>query len=125
MANAEVAAWAATLGAIGSLAYLTAMYFTYVGTSELLGRFWAPAGGLGNPMRVVWFGLVGAGVAFVFQLPETTLAPIQAFIVGTTWPTIVSQVLTGRQGESPKDIKDQILSLLGTPRGGYRCQQRE
>lgn len=117
--NWEVATYAALLGAIGSIAYFTAMYFTYVGTTELLARFWAPASSrLANGFRVFWFGCIGATVAFVFQLPESTLAPIQAFIVGTTWPTIVSQVLTGRQGDSAKSIKDQIAAILGTPSGG-------
>ena len=121
MPNWEIAAWAALLGALGSLAYFTAMYFAFVGTNDLLGKFWVPGGGIGggfaNLFRVVWFALIGAAVSFIFQLPETTLAPIQAFIVGTTWPTIVAQVLTGRQGDSPKMIKEQIMGLIGNQGG--------
>jgi hypothetical protein len=116
MTNWESATWAALIGAAGSLAYFTALYFGFIINQEIFDRLWPTRRGvrLGTRIfRIFWFTLLGAAVAFIFQLPERYLAPIQAFIVGTTWPTIVSQVLTARQADSPEAIKNQISQLLG------------
>jgi len=116
LSNWQSAVWAAVIGAGGSLAYFTALLFGFVQSEAILEKIWPSARSVslaGRLLRVFWFTLIGAVVAFIFQLPQDKLAPIQAFIVGTTWPTIVSQTLTGRQGESPKAIKEQITNLLG------------
>lgn len=115
MSNWLPACYAAAVGAAGSLAYFTALYFGFIGGEEILNRFWPP-GRLPwyiRSLRILWYALAGAVVAFVFQLPEANFAPIQAFIVGTTWPTIVSQILTGRQAETPETIRAQITALMG------------
>ncbi len=115
MTNWVPALWAALIGAAGSLAYFTGLYFGFLQNEAILSRLWPPARQSGLAVRlfrVLWFAIIGGSVAFVFQLPETSLAPIQAFIVGTTWPTIVSQVLTGRQLDSPEVIRNQIEGLL-------------
>jgi len=110
------ALWAAAIGAGGSLAYFTALLFGFVQSEAILEKIWPSSRSVSLPgrlLRVFWFTLIGAAVALIFQLPQEKLAPIQAFIVGTTWPTIVSQTLTGRQGESPQTIRQQIAGLLG------------
>ncbi|MGB3347000.1 MAG: hypothetical protein WBA71_07145 [Candidatus Humimicrobiia bacterium] len=61
-------------------------------------------------LRVIWFILIGAAVSFIFQLPESFLAPIQAFIIGTTWPTIVAQIIS-RQGASRRELVSDILDF--------------
>ena len=116
MNNWQVALYASAVGAAGSLAYFSALYYGFIGNAEMLGRIWASDSRTHfakKVFRVIWFALIGAAVAFIFQLPETNLAAILAFIVGTTWPTIVAQVLTSRQSETPDSIKDQINKLLG------------
>jgi hypothetical protein len=56
-------------------------------------------------------GLSGAGVALVFQLPEKRLVPIQAFIIGCTWPAVVGNYLSGRQsGEQPSQTEEESLT---------------
>jgi hypothetical protein len=119
--NWNAVALAALIGGIGSLAYFTTLAFGFVGNEELLGRFLPgrrTVGFLQRLLRVTWFTLIGASVAAIFQMPQEAAAPIQAFIVGTTWPSIVAQVLTGRQGESPASIQQQFASLLGQNQGG-------
>lgn len=115
MLNWQPALYAAAVGAAGSLAYFTALYFGFIGGEEILNKLWPSrkTPWYGKLFRVIWFAIIGAAVAFIFQLPERNFAAIQAFIVGTTWPTIVSQVLTGRQAESPEAIRAQITALLG------------
>ncbi|HLF24745.1 MAG TPA: hypothetical protein VJG32_00290 [Anaerolineae bacterium] len=115
VASLELVALAALIGGIGSLAYATALLYGFVVNEELLKRF-LPASASGGPLkalRVIWFALIGAGVAAVFQLPQTTSAPIQAFIIGTTWPSVVSQVLTGRQsGALTPEPSNQIIKNI-------------
>jgi len=116
MINWQPAVGAALIGAGGSLAYFTALFFGFIQGEEILAKLWPTRTTMhrvSKSLRVIWFMLIGGAVAATFQLPETSLAPIQAFIVGTTWPTIVAQILTGRQAESPDTIKAQIASLLG------------
>lgn len=116
MENWVQALWGAMIGGFGSFAYFVALLFGFIKAEEIFLNLW-PTGKtinlLSKILRVILFILMGSLVAFVFQLPQVKLAPIQAFIVGTTWPTVVAQILTSRQSESPQSIKDQIQSLLG------------
>lgn len=116
MTNLQPALWAALIGGGGSLAYFSTLFFGFVQGEEILAKLW-PTGrtirGLSRVLRIIWFILIGAAVAFTFQLPESTFAPIQAFIIGTTWPSIVAQILTGRQAEPRETIRGRIAGLLG------------
>ena len=109
-----VALYAAGIGAAGSLAYASALYFGFIFAEDIMKHLWPSRSDrerIGeNILRLLWFVLIGAAVSFIFQLPEKTLAPIQAFIIGTTWPTIVSQVLTGRQ--TGKSVPGQISEMM-------------
>lgn len=117
MLNWQTAAWAALIGGCGSLAYFSALYFGFVQGDDILNNLWPKnksARLFFNILRIIWFSLIGAAVAFIFQLPQgSNLAPIQGFIMGTTWPTIVAQILTSRQSQTPDSIKDQIAKLAG------------
>jgi hypothetical protein len=115
MENWLNATYAALIGAAGSLAYFSGLYFGFIRAEEILAKLWPPVRVIpwySKVLRVIWFMAIGAAVAFTFQLPQDNLAPIQAFIVGVTWPTIVAQTLTTRQGESPQEIKQQIAGML-------------
>lgn len=118
LGNWEPSTWAAAIGAGGSLAYSAALFFGFVQSDAVFKKIWPTR--LSKTqwqslVRIFFFVLIGGVVSFIFQLPETKLAPIQAFIVGMTWPSIVAQTLAGRQGDSPKTIRDQINELLGAP----------
>jgi hypothetical protein len=90
--------WAAGIGALGGLAYLVAAWAGFVGKDEnsrdrvlkyfVASRPW---------MLVPAYVLTAGGIALVFQLPERGLVPVQAFILGCTWPAVVSNYLSGRQ----------------------------
>ncbi len=89
------------IGVIGSTAYYTALNFGYLGgkdRDELLKTFRPRS-------RVVWYATIGGLVAAVFQLAQiTSFAPVQSFVLGITWPILISQYLAGR-GET---LLDQI-----------------
>jgi hypothetical protein len=59
------------------------------------------------------FVLIGGAVAAVFQAGQaTSFAPIQALVIGSTWPTVISQYLAG-QGQ-PANQNSVVLSKLAT-----------
>lgn len=93
----QLSPWlAAVVGSIGSTAYLIALWVGLVGRGDGKERVLIH-------FRKLWFLKVplfvggGGAVAMVFQLPEGKLIPVQAFIIGCTWPAVVSNYLSGRQ----------------------------
>lgn len=51
--------------------------------------------------RVAIFIAFGGMVALVFQLTDTNkLIPIQAFVLGATWPSVVTRVMAGSSNET-------------------------
>ena len=103
--SVTLSAWFATLiGAIGSAAYLVAVWVGLIGPTEkgakdlrLLAHFsqhWK--------IKIPLYVTSGGAVAMVFQLTEAKLIPVQAFIIGCTWPAVVANYLSARQaGELP------------------------
>ncbi|MBI4201782.1 MAG: hypothetical protein HY532_01525 [Chloroflexi bacterium] len=92
------------------MAYYTVVYFGFIGAGResrdyILSHFWGKNGG-GTLLKVTWYILVGGAIAGVFQLAETAFVPVQSFILGATWPSIVGQLLSGRQaGPSEGELR--------------------
>lgn len=60
---------------------------------------------------------MGGAIAAIFQIPENpNFVPIQAFVLGTTWPAIVAQALSGSQKPDQQaiEIKSDIMGGLKT-----------
>lgn len=89
--------WAVAIGALGGLAYIVAAWSGFVGKDETsrerVLKYFQRAPFVLVPMYVATAGCV----AMVFQVPEKYLVPIQAFILGCTWPAVVANYLSGRQ----------------------------
>jgi len=69
----QTAAWAALIGGCGSLAYFSALYFGFIQGEDILNNLWPKnksARLFFNILRIIWFSLIGAAVAFIFQLPQ-------------------------------------------------------
>jgi hypothetical protein len=116
------AAGAAIIGALGSAAYLTAVLLGFLGDApitQLRPRFehttGTPAVTSLSKKRIVLFAAFGGFVATVFQLPQgALLAPIQALVLGATWPTVLSQIMT-KTGETEGDkIGDLARQIAGS-----------
>src|SRR5438445_6515674 len=92
-ASVGILVGAIIIGDIGSLAYYTALNFGYIGGTDrdVLMTVFAPK------HKVIWFMIIGGGVAGAFQLAQIgSFAPIQSFVLGITWPTLVSDYLAGK-----------------------------
>ncbi len=102
-----LSAW--IIGTTGSVAYFTVVYFGFVGPNKesrdsILGYFWGKSGRM-TVLKVAWYSLIGGSIAGIFQLAETAFVPVQSFILGATWPSIVGQLLSGRQsGQSGSEL---------------------
>lgn len=91
-------AYAFLIGALGGSAYLIAAWAGFVGkddsSRDRVLKYFGQSGGF---VLVPAYIVTAGGIALVFQLPERGLVPIQAFIIGCTWPAVVSNYLSGRQ----------------------------
>jgi hypothetical protein len=85
-----VPVYAFIIGIVGSLAYYTALRLGYIGgenQASLLEVF--------DGWTIVAFCLLGGGIAAIFQMAQpNAFAPIQALVLGITWPTLISQYVT-------------------------------
>jgi len=106
-----VAGKAFIVGCLGSLAYFTALYLGFLGENrESILKFFRSEknNSVSYWQKALWFILIGGMVAFVFQLAQLqTFVPIQAFVLGVSWPSVVGQYLQGKGRPS------ELENLLG------------
>ena len=64
----------------------------------------------------LYYGLFGGVIAAVFQAAQwQTIAPIQALVLGATWYSVITNIMTGSQPKiNPSDIVDGVR---GRPQG--------
>jgi hypothetical protein len=113
---------ASVIGAGGSSAYLGALLLGFLGDQTLAQfktRFQRIDQKTGlpvlSPWRIAIFVIFGALIASVFQLPQGgTFAPVQALVLGATWPTVISQILTQVSKTDADKILDLAKSIGGT-----------
>lgn len=99
LANWPIPLGAFLIGMIGSLSYYVSLRLGFLQGDKVLGSLRAHHG-------AAWFVLIGGLVALVFQLAQLgALAPVQSFVLGITWPTLISQYLAGKGKPS---ILDEI-----------------
>lgn len=106
--------YAFLIGFIGSMAYVTAVNFKFVGGNDdhrsvMLSPFRNKKDRL-CPVRFVWYALVGGLIATIFQMPQSAFAPIQNFIIGCAWPAMVTQFLTGRMYDITEGEKEDLMN---------------
>jgi hypothetical protein len=89
------------VGALGSVAYITALYFKFIGGTDenrniISGPFLRKDGGGISFAKIIWYCFIGGCISVIFQIDVPNFVAIQDFILGITWPAIVSQFLSGR-----------------------------
>lgn len=64
------------------------------------------------------FWSFGGIVAMVFQMADAdSLVPIQAFVLGASWPTVVTQLMSGRNSPPPPQRADILPAAPPPPPG--------
>jgi hypothetical protein len=115
------------VGFLGSAAYITALYFKFVGDSDqnrsiILKPFCKSTVSAISYVKCFWYCIIGGFIAVVFQFDVPNFVAVQSLILGATWPAIVSQFLSGRMSEpSPKEkAAAEFLSSPTADRGEYQ-----
>lgn len=100
--------YAFIVGMIGSAAYVTALYFKFIGETDdtrriVMGPFLKFKNGKDGLFRssmsvwkCIWYCGMGGCIAVIFQFDVPNFVSVQSLILGVTWPAIVSQFLSGR-----------------------------
>lgn len=116
-----IPAW--LIGFFGSGAYFSAIFFGFVSNEGVIEKICltCPAQDANQPgnskktdkrlrwRRLFWFLFMGGTVAAVFQLAEKgSFVPVQAFVLGTTWPSIIAQLLGTQAIEKIKSQEADI-----------------
>ena len=85
------------VGVIGSTSYFVALKIGFITSDKIEEKFQRTGAPVG-------FVIIGGAVAVIFQLPQAEVfTPIQSFVLGITWPFIVSQYVS-RAGKEGADI---------------------
>ena len=100
------------IGSLGAFSYLIALRFGFItGDKEkreiILEPFhhkWAVV----VLINYAIYSLVGGFISVVFQLPQNSFVPIQCFILGVSWPSVVMPYLSGRLTEPTKGEMDAL-----------------
>jgi hypothetical protein len=117
----RVGVGAVAIGAIGSSAYFAALMLGFLGDApiaQLRPKFLilrgSPLVGRLGRGRVAIFIILGSFVALVFQLAQQgSFAPVQSFVLGATWPSVVSQYLARSRetlSEKVDELSDRVQS---------------
>jgi len=86
------------IGLIGALCYCWGIKYGFI---DYDGD--GPPQYMDTPMDMLLFCSLGGLVALVFQSPQAeVLTPIQAFVLGATWPSVVNRVITGNSAAVKK-----------------------
>lgn len=110
--------FAFVVGFIGSAAYLTALYFKFIGDTEtnrqiVLQPFFKKKKNFLEESQMgiqkcLWYCMFGGLIAVIFQFDVPNFVGVQSLILGATWPAIVSQFLSGRMANPTKSELDAL-----------------
>jgi hypothetical protein len=107
------------VGALGSGAYITALYFKFIGDSDgnrdiIIKPFRKRYSTDISVNKCVWYSVVGGSIAVVFQVDVPNFVAVQSLILGATWPAIVSQFLSGRMSAPSKQEQEELDKFLSS-----------
>lgn len=102
------------VGSLGACAFLLAVYSGFISRQSrtLILQYLVKDEKI-RPVLVILFGAFGGIVAAVFQWAQPQIfAPIQALVLGATWPSVVMRFMSGDGNSGPLQ---PIIDSLDTP----------
>ena len=98
------------VGILGAISFYYGVYTGFIGRESRMNTLQYLSGTLTNRLHYTgMFFVLGGVVAAVFQAAQhETFAPIQAFVLGATWPSVVTRIMSGQATgvESAKSLAD-------------------
>jgi hypothetical protein len=101
---------AGIVGVLGSIAFYYGVYTGFIGRSNRAETLQYLSGSTNRFHYIAMFYVLGGVVAGVFQAAQfDTFAPIQAFVLGATWPSVVTRIMSGSSSgvESARSLADK------------------
>jgi len=98
---------ATLIGFAGALAFYAGVYFGFINPESRtdITKY------IVSSRAVAVFAVLGGVVAGVFQWAQAdTLAPIQAFVLGATWPSVVTRIMSGSPAPPAKPTPTDLVS---------------
>lgn len=93
------------VGTLGALAFVSGVHLGFIGRSTRAETLQYLTG----TRALAYFVALGGVVAMVFQSAQPeTFAPIQAFVLGATWTSVVTSVLPGGSGSKTTPASDLV-----------------
>lgn len=116
------------VGALGSGAYLTALYFKFIGDSDgnrsiIMQPFKKQDSSGISLKKCFWYSSVGGAIAVIFQFDVPTFVGVQSLILGATWPAIVSQFLSGRMSSPSKQEQQDFEEFMSSIKTDTKSQK--
>jgi hypothetical protein len=94
------------IGLIGALCYCWGIQYGFIERASKTTPSY-----MKSAMDMLLFCSLGGLVALVFQSPQAeTLTPIQAFVLGATWPSVVNRVIAGNSQPPGSEAKKYVSS---------------
>lgn len=96
--------YAVLVGTLGAASFYFGVYFGFISQNERDKMLKYLTNDI-NSVQLGWFVvfcLLGGVVAAVFQAAQANVfAPIQAFVLGATWPSVVTRIMSGSGNGQP------------------------
>ena len=110
---------AVLIGSLGALAFYAGVKFGFISPeSRRRLLLYLPDERYARPSRN-YFYFLGGVVAGIFQWAQPdVLAPIQAFVLGATWPSVVTRIMSGSGNLPSGPSLDDILNKPPPPDAG-------
>src|SRR6185312_17542322 len=103
--------FAVIVGFVGSLAYVSILYFKFIGKNnterQIILRPFLENDEL-HFWKLIWYCIIGGFIAAIFQYPESTFVSVQCFLLGVSWPSLVLHHISGRMKDPTEDEIDEI-----------------
>lgn len=117
------------VGFVGSAAYITALYFKFIGVDDksrsiIMNPFCS--NGRVSKVKCLWYACMGGCIAVIFQFDVPNFVAIQSLILGATWPAVVAQFLSGRLASPTKeeDVGRELLSAVEKSTQNYPADSK-
>jgi hypothetical protein len=114
--------FAMLIGFAGAMAFYAGVYFGFIAPESRndITKY------IVSTKSISIFAMLGGVVAGVFQWAQPdVLAPIQAFVLGATWPSVVTRIMSGSPSAPPPPTAAAIVTPVTSAVGGGQASKAE